>query len=955
MTTTRVLNSGDVSTALGFAPARQSDVASLTAAQADTSQKVAAVSTFLSGAFVLRQLTPESGYLFAATDAKGRASFAVGTDGTFTAFNYASNSIPGRALAAGTVTAAVLSDGAVTSTKLDPASVGQFLAKPLSPESGYVWGVVDAAGRVGLGVQTDGTVVGKFAMTLPAGTVTTTALADTAVSTAKIADGAATTSKLADGGVTAGKLDPNSVGQFLAKALPRESGYLWGVFDASGKMALGVQVDGTFIAPKATMANQSVDFAQLTPNLSTYVARPLSPESGYVWGVVDAAGKVGLAIQPDGTVIGKVSGLLAAGSVGSTYLANGAVTEAKLDPPIDRLAVPHITDVVEVEPDPWRATYGQISVRTSADGSGWSRFPYARTRNLRGLNTSGTALQFRRSAGLLVRGRRFAGAWSPVATTSATPTVYKGFVYSYAGALSTNAGATAALPASGTANWYYRYASATTLSYNGQTLVRGDLIIWDGAQWAVQKGPITGAGGAPDGGRQEGDWWIVTAAGTYDGVSYAAGDRLVYVGFDSYAGNGNALWYKGKPAAGECFYQGEFAAGTVALPTSGSASPPFTGDLWQASAVGTDATTGLTFAVGDYALYDSGQWAQIATGSITSVAAGAMIPALSCHQSASEWEVRRADKSGTIVGAGAYCLRQASPRRSVDNILLLSDSMFGVANTQGLLSGLVMPRSVSLISRGGGTSRNVLSTYENYIASGGDPYRGDFTFLWQGQNNQPVSFGDANWSQITETALRVAELIGSRDRRFCFLSILGIDAMTFDGARIHVTQHEAMFAGAAQSHVLWQLEQWYATMFPGQWLSPRLALLNAAANSTILDARLPGSGMTEAQTAAAYGWVPLSFWNAPSGGWPIALGNLNLKGYWNSVSLPTGGANGDCYTLSVATSYNGAPWQVGTLLINVNGTWTPCYADQTHQGSALNQGGQYLAAALAAYLSSNNL
>jgi hypothetical protein len=54
-------------------------------------------------------------------------------------------------------------------------------------------------------------------------------------------------------------------------------------------------------------------------------------------------------------------------------------------------------------------------------------------------------------------------------------------------------------------------------------------------------------------------------------------------------------------------------------------------------------------------------------------------------------------------------------------------------------------------------------------------------------------------------------------------------------------------------------------------------------------------------------------------------------------------------------TYNGNPWPVGTLLINNAGTWTPYYADQTHQGSGINQGGQYLAAAMANYLSTNIL
>jgi hypothetical protein len=722
------------------------------------------------------------------------------------------------------------------------------------------------------------------------------------------------------------------------------------VVDATNRLAIGIQPDGTFVATKLSVPAASVDFAQLTANLTSYVAKPLSPESGYVWGVVDAAGKIGLGVQTDGTVVGKVTGLLAPGSVTAAYIAGGAVTEAKLDPVIDRLAVPHAGDVVEVWPDKWRARYGTIAARSAIDGTLWTRFPHTLTRVLRGKNLSGTALQFRKSAGLTFRGLRDGGAWDPNANTTINSTNYVGQL---------SAGFTAPATTGRSAGDYYRCIGTTATAFDGQSCLCGDLVVYNGTAWKAQLAPrYNGVPATPQNGRLEGDFWEVATAGTFDGTAYAVGDKIVHIGFDSLSGSGQPLWYKGQAGQGELFYKGEFVPGTTSL--AGAAI----GDVWQASAAGADATSGLSFGVADYAVYDHyGIWGNVASAAITTVAANAMIPGLSCIQSAGEWEFRRADKAATVIGVAPTVLHQNAPRRSADGILLLSDSMFGVANTQGQLSALVTPRPVSLVSRGGGTSRNVMSTYEWYVATQADPYKGAFTFIWQGQNNQPSTVGDANWCQIVETALELRNLLGARDRRFCFLSILGIDAMTFDGTRIHVTQHEAMFAGAAQNHVLWQLEQWYAAMFPGQWLSPRLALLSAAANSTVLDARYPGSGMTEAQTAATYGWVPLSFWNAPSGGWPYPLGTLSLKGYWSTAGLPSGGNPADCYTLSAAQTftgtasptYNGQPWPVGTLLINNAGTWTPYYADQTHQGSAANQGGQYLAAAMAAFLSSNGI
>jgi len=821
------------------------------AGQASTT--AAGLSGLLSTSIVMRPMAAESGYLFAALDGNQRAAFAVGTDGSFTAFSYAAGTVPGAALTASAVTTQKLSDGAVTAAKLDTASVGQYLPKVLAPESGYVWGLVDAGNR----------------------------------------------------------------------------------------LAMGVRTDGSFAAGKMTVPAQSVDFTQLTANLSSYVARTLSPESGYVWGVLDAAGRIGLGVATDGTVVGKVSGLLSAGSVTAGYIAIGAVGEAKLDGPVQRLAMPHAGDVVEVMPDAWRGQYGTVAVRTSTEGTGWRRFPGLVTRTLRGKNLSGTAIQFRRSAGLMFRGLRDGGAWTPTANAAVASGHFIGTLA---------AGFTTPSTSGRTAGDYYRViGTASATAFDGQSLLCGDLVVFDGSAWRAQLAPRYGAGPvAPQNNRLEGDFWTVSAAGTFDGISYAAGDRIVHVGFDSLSGSGAALWAQGKAGAGELFYRGEFAPGTGSLPAS-----PAQGDVYQASAAGTDTTTGLSFAVADYAVFDHySTWGRVASDTITTVPANAMIPALACVANAYEWEVRRADKSAAVVGVAPTVLHQSSPRRSADTILLLSDSMFGVPNIQGQLSSLVAPRAVNLVSRGGGTSRNVMSTYEWYVATQGDPYAGDFTFIWQGQNNQPGAVGDAAWCQILETALELRGLLGARDRRFCFLSILGIDAMTFDGTRIHVTQHEAMNQGASQGHVLWQLEQWYGAMFPNQWLSPRQALVAAAQApgipaASILDARLPGSGYSEAQTAQAYGWIPLSWWNPPSGGWPVALNSLNLKGYWTSNSLPSGGATGDCYTVASGTLGN-----VGALIINTGGTWSVNYADQTHLGAGANQGGQYLAAALAGFLSS---
>ncbi len=911
--------------------------AATSATNSSTSASAAATSTTAASISATYAASSSAAAASSATAAAGSATGAAGFATSASASATTATTEAGIATTQATAAAGSATTAAATSASMSTLLSTSIVLKPLAPESGFLFGAVDAAQKIAFGLGLDGTftafkyaaasIPGSAIASLPAGSVTTASLAASSVNTAAIANGA----------VTAAKLDTTTVGQYLLQPLAHESGFVWGVVDAVGKMGLGVQGDGTVFAPKFPIPAQSVDFGQLTANLSSYVAKSLAPESGYVWGVLDAKGQMGLGVRTDGSVVGKVSGLLSPGSVSTTYLSSGAVTEAKLDPAVDRMAVPHVTDLIEVLPDKWRAQYGTIAARSSIDGTGWTRFPHTLTRVLRGKNLSGTSLQFRKSAGLAFRGIRDGGSWDPNANTTINSINYIGQLSAAFSTPSTSGRS---------AGDYYRCIGLTATTFDGQQCLCGDLIVYNGTTWKAQLAPrYGGVQVAPQNGRLEGDFYEVATAGTFDSVAYVVGDKIVHIGFDSLSGSGQPLWYKGQAALGELFYKGEFTPGTTNL------SGAVIGDVYQASAAGTDGTSGLTFAVSDYALFDHySNWGNVPSAAITTVSSNAMIPGLPCVTSANEWEFRRVDKAATVIGVAPTIQHQSSPRRSVDSILLLSDSMFGVPNVQAQLQALVTPRTVNLITRGGGTSRNVMSTYEWYVATQSDPYKGEFTFAWQGQNNQPSTVGDANWCQIIEAALELRNLFGARDRRFCFLSILGTDAMTFDGTRIHVTQHEAMFAGAAQNNVLWQLEQWYATMFPGQWLSPRLALLAAAASSTILDARLPGSGMTEAQTAATYGWVPYSYWSYSVAPIPYPLGSLNLKGYWNSNSMPTGGSSQDCWTIGTSTLGN-----PGNLIVNVSGTWTVYALDQTHQGANANQGGQQLAAALANYLSTNIL
>ncbi|WP_181966022.1 hypothetical protein, partial [Klebsiella pneumoniae] len=82
------------------------------------------------------------------------------------------------------------------------------------------------------------------------------------------------------------------------------------------------------------------------------------------------------------------------------------------------------------------------------------------------------------------------------------------------------------------------------------------------------------------------------------------------------------------------------------------------------------------------------------------------------------------------------------------------------------------------------------------------------------QNNQPTS--ELNAAQIRENSLQMAGLVGARDARYVFLSVMGQRTETWNGSRIVVQQHEDQFA---KTGVLYELCEWYRRMFPGRWFN----------------------------------------------------------------------------------------------------------------------------------------
>lgn len=694
--------------------------------------------------------------------------------------------------------------------------------------------------------------------------------------------------------------------------LDPDTGLSFAIGDAvTEQAAIRITTEGQVQIDDLLLAAGVILLENLAPALQALLPVTLDPETGYSYAIDDAVTeRAAIKIKVGGTV-----------QIDDLEAPNLPIGVSNLDAELRRRVLPQATDVVAVSPDDWRYTLAGIPVRTADEGSLWSPLPNVLTPAVQGLNGCGTALQFRKTSGLLFRGRRYAGAFD---AGGQAHLVFRG---TFTTAAPSTVGAVA--------GDYWLCIALTPQVVGADTYVVGDVAVWNGAALIKKAGP-TSLGGAMyglQGLHLPGDWWIVSVAGTFDGVTYAVGDRIVYVALQSASGNGYARWMKGDHAGrGELFYRGEFAAGGGAMPAT-----PVDGEVWQASTAG--VAGGVAWAIGDYAVRLGGVWGQVPTDPVRDVAAGGFVH-LPCSRTAAEWETRRQDKSAARAQCQLTARRQSAPRRASDEMVLWSDSMFGVSSVgEAIIAGA--GRTGTVNSYGGARSDEVVNMVEYEIARLGDRYRGRLHGFWHGQNNQPVAVGDENWVEITSSACRMAALAGARDCRFFFMSILGQHLMAWNGARLVNAQLEDPFAGTG---ALWALEQWYQAGFSGQWTSPRQALLAAAAASALPDLQYPG--MTEAEVAETYGVVPLRFyvgWSSLPADVQSAPGDQVYTGAWSTGGLPAGGADGD-YMIRTAAG------TVGNLICRTAGVWTEPVLDVTHlspHGAAALEtgiGGDFVAA-----------
>lgn len=89
-------------------------------------------------------------------------------------------------------------------------------------------------------------------------------------------------------------------------SLPVESGYVWALADKNQRCAILIDLNGRTVIPKLDfkIPDGSITAANLSPEISGFFPVSLSPETGYVWALVDKNLRFALAVTIAGKVVG---------------------------------------------------------------------------------------------------------------------------------------------------------------------------------------------------------------------------------------------------------------------------------------------------------------------------------------------------------------------------------------------------------------------------------------------------------------------------------------------------------------------------------------------------------------------------------------------------------------------------------------------------------------------------
>lgn len=573
----------------------------------------------------------------------------------------------------------------------------------------------------------------------------------------------------------------------------------------------------------------------------------------------------------------------------------------------------------------YRGKLIKAGVKTAKDGTLFKQLPRFRTPVVQGINEVGYPIEIRRSSGLVFRGELYVGTFSPDQSIQEIR---------YRGLNSSSTGTT--LPLTGNLiGDYYKIGAPNNVMrlVNNIACYSGDLMVWSGAAWQRKPGPINVAPvNLATMSPMLGDWFLVTGAGTFDGISLSVGDHIYLSGDESMAGPFVKHYRKGSP--GEFFFRGQFE------PTTFNPASSYNYECYVSSGGGT--YSGISFVKGDYLVRINDSWNKIPTSEITTINPNQFFNFKTDY--ADELEVRRLNMPASSAPAQVkYNVRSTIVQKTSSNdIVFLGDSMVAGGGLASMLVATLSPRLVEYTSWGGGTADQVLSMIK-YQIQGTDPYRGRLHILFWGQNNNQEP------AQTYQDVLEVFNLLGSRDKKFLFLSVLGVRYLDYNASmgRCVATTQEASFAKTGNNY---EVEQFYEALCPNNYINTRKALLASAVGRNTLDPTFPG--MTEEQVAATYGIQPFSYhfdWT----GKPFTPQQLNFVGYREfSVVPPTGGNNFDYY-LQIAPT--GGPSNAAynkEMYVNINGVWTLYGADDVHLTAA---GATVLKNAIINYLNTTKL
>lgn len=563
----------------------------------------------------------------------------------------------------------------------------------------------------------------------------------------------------------------------------------------------------------------------------------------------------------------------------------------------------------------FRSDQVQIAAGLDFNGAIFAPFPHHASTMVKVL-AQGDSFQVRRSSGLTIRGKRQRGTFDPTNAGGVIGLNFRGFYGSSASAFFPTP--IIATPVAGDYVIADGAANGGTVTQNGLTFKRGDALVWNGSAYVVQPAPVPSDATYPI---REGDYWNVTVSGTFDGVNYAAGDRMVMVSNRQSGGPQHYRYLKAKP--GQYCYCGELTAATAGAVLN--TATPLSGDLYQYVESGTFA--GVAGVVDDYLVYEFGQWMLVANAVSTTIP-NSKYATFAGLTNADQLEIRRASKANPAAGqlpysVSAWVQRQTARMRSGTDLTVYGDSM--AAGFGPRLAQQLPARSVTTNGYGGARAREILNDML-YLIERGDTDGGKTLLIWTGYNNT------YDLGQTYDCVLKMVAAQGARDVRVVVMSMPGKRGMIWDGTRIVVPDQEDAFNALPGSYVR-QYEQWLQVAFGGRWLNTRLAFLASAVGNTTPDLLQPGK--TVAQSASLYGHIPLTY-SLSLSAYGLTEAQLTYQGTRAVAGLPTGGAATNYYIRTGGGT-------VGNLCLNVNGVWQEVTWDLTHY---LNAGYDVLASEL---------